>query len=115
MIREGMEDYEYLKLLADLGDRDGARTIARDLFPNAYSTDVDPAKLLAARQALATRILQRQGKTPPSDAVANGGTGAAAGGSGGGGGGCGSAGGLGAWALLALPGLIGLRRRRRRA
>ncbi|HYD40491.1 MAG TPA: glycoside hydrolase domain-containing protein [Anaeromyxobacter sp.] len=60
MIREGMEDYEYLKLLADAGDREGAAQIARDLFPNAYSTDVDPARLMEARAELAKRILARK-------------------------------------------------------
>jgi glycosyl hydrolase family 123 len=105
MIREGMEDYEYLKLLSDAGDRDGARQIARDLFPNAWSTDVAPEKLEAAREALAQKILAAKGKSFTS---ATGASAAVSGGSGGGGGGggCGSGGGLGGGALLALPLLL---------
>jgi hypothetical protein len=62
MIREGMEDYEYLRALSDAGDPATARQIARQLFPSAYETEVDPAKLLAAREAIAARILQLSGK-----------------------------------------------------
>jgi hypothetical protein len=110
MIREGMEDYEYLKLLADAGDREGAAQIARDLFPSAYATDVDPGKLMAARAQLAARILQRTGKAVPPALSGAGGDGGAPGAAGGG---CNTGGG-GALALLALPGLLFLRRRARR-
>jgi hypothetical protein len=99
MIREGMEDYEYLRALADAGDAEGAREIARQLFPNAYSTDVSPEALAAARQALAIRILQRTGKAPPEALP---------------GGGCGTGGGLGGGALLALPLVLGMALARRR-
>jgi hypothetical protein len=127
MIRAGMQDYEYLKMLADLGDRDGARTIARGLFPNAYTTDVDPAQLEAARRELATRILKRTGKTLPtagttstgatSGSTAAGGTtaGASATGAGAAGGGCSAAEGAGTCALLLAPALLALRRRTRAA
>lgn len=43
-VREGMEDYEYLEILSDSGDPELAARIARQLFPNAYSTDVDPPR-----------------------------------------------------------------------
>ncbi len=109
MIREGMQDYEYLKLVSDLGDREGATKIARDLFPNAYSTDVDPGRLASARAQLAARILQLQGKPVPADAV---GTAAPAAASGAGGG-CSTGGAGGALALLVLPGMVLLGRRRR--
>ena len=39
MIREGMEDYEYLKLLSDVGDPALAQQIASQLFPHAYQSD----------------------------------------------------------------------------
>lgn len=58
MIREGYEDYEYLKLLSDLGDPLMAATEVNNLFPNAYSTDVDPQLLMAARSRIAQRIMQ---------------------------------------------------------
>jgi glycosyl hydrolase family 123 len=104
MIREGMEDYEYLRALADAGDPEGARQIARQLFSSAYATEVDPGALMAAREAIALRILQLSGKAPPAGTA-----GAAAGG------GCGSAGGLGGGALLALPALLLMALARRRA
>jgi Domain of unknown function (DUF4091) len=106
MIREGMEDYEYLKLLQDSGDGQFAHDIARKLFPNAYSTDVDPAALMQAREAMAARIVQLRGGKSPGSGL---------GGDVLGGGGCGSARGLGGGALLALPGLLLLALRRRRS
>jgi hypothetical protein len=69
LLREGMEDYEYLKRVSDLGDPGFANTIADSLFPNAYSSgarssaDTEAARtidLMAARQRLAQRILQLQ-------------------------------------------------------
>jgi hypothetical protein len=103
MIREGMEDYEYLRALSHAGDPQLAREIARALFPSASQTDVDPARLLAARQAIAARILQLTGKDPPRDGAVLGG--------------CTGGGGTGGLALLAVPGLVvlALARRRRRA
>jgi glycosyl hydrolase family 123 len=101
MIREGMEDFEYLKLLADAGDPQLAHDIARKLFPTAYSTDgVDAASLMQARQAIAARIVQlRGGQDSGVGGVLAGG--------------CGSAGGLGG-GVLALPGLLALALLRRR-
>jgi hypothetical protein len=63
MIREGMEDYEYLKLLADSGDAELAKRLAREVFPNAYTTDVDPQALMKARDAMAKRIVELRGGT----------------------------------------------------
>ena len=100
MIREGMEDYEYLKLLSDSGDPQMARSVARDLFPSAYHTDVDPAKVMAAREAIANRILQLTGKPAPADAPAHGG--------------CETGRGAGGLALLALPAVLALAAVRRR-
>jgi len=98
MIREGMEDYEYLKALSDAGDPELAGRIARQLFPTAYSTDIDAGTLMEARQAIALRILALTGGELPGQE----------------GGGCGSSGGLGGGALLALPALLGMALARRR-
>jgi hypothetical protein len=70
MIREGMEDYEYLKLLADAGDAALAREIADALFPNAYTTDQRPADLMAARARIAARLVAlAEPGAPPPDAT----------------------------------------------
>ena len=85
-----MEDYEYLKLLADAGQKDAAKKIARDLFLRGQ-TEVDPAKVMAAREALAMQILAVNGKqlasmgSIPNFPLVEGG-------------GCGSSGGFGAQA-----------------
>jgi hypothetical protein len=62
MIREGMEDYEYLKALADAGDPSLANAITEAVFPNAYTTDVSPDDLMIAREKIANRILELTGK-----------------------------------------------------
>ncbi|MFT3916883.1 MAG: DUF4091 domain-containing protein [Anaeromyxobacteraceae bacterium] len=95
MIREGMEDYEYLKLLADAGQGDTARKIARDLFPSASGTEVAPEKLYAAREQLAVAIMAAHGTLPA--------------------GGCSSGGVPGPALLVLAPLLAGLLRRRRLA
>jgi uncharacterized protein (TIGR03382 family) len=131
MIREGMEDYEYMKLLEDAGEGAFARGIVDGLFPHPYSTEVTPDALLAARAALAERIVALG--LGGGDAGGGGGDGAGSGG-GSGGGGAGSGGGTGAGdtpgvvpvasgcasasgpGVLALAGLaaLALSRRRRR-
>ncbi len=55
MIREGMEDYEYLILVARK-DRPRAEAIARALFPHAYQCNQPPHKLAAARDKLFTLL-----------------------------------------------------------
>ena len=118
MIREGMEDYEYLKLLSDLGGADQAKQIAEQLFPHAYQSDAKPADLLAAREAVARSILALSGKSvPPEGASAPPGSAAAkkfaavAGAAGG----CGSTGPEGGLLTLALVSAGLLSRRLRRA
>jgi MYXO-CTERM domain-containing protein len=74
MIREGMEDYEYLKRVSDLGDPAFARQVASALFPNAYTTDAAPADILAARKRLAQRILELSRGTPPPPSTCSDGT-----------------------------------------
>jgi len=57
LIREGIEDYEYLKMLSDLGDGAWAQQQAAALFPSAGATSsVDPVELYAVREAIAQRI-----------------------------------------------------------
>ncbi|MFT3914170.1 MAG: DUF4091 domain-containing protein [Anaeromyxobacteraceae bacterium] len=63
-IREGMEDYEYLKLLASAGDEAMARREALTLFPHPYSTEQKPEDLMAARERIAARIEALAGGTP---------------------------------------------------
>jgi hypothetical protein len=101
MIREGMEDYEYLRALSDAGDPDMARRVARELFPSASQTDVAPEKLMAAREAIAARILELTGKESPGISAP-------------GAGGCATGAGGGGFALLALPSVLALALARRR-
>ena len=112
MIREGMEDYEYLKLLSDLGGAGEAKQIAQQLFPHAYQADVSPADLMAAREAIARSILARTGKSVPPAGISTGGASkleAASSSSG-----CGSTGQRGGlFALLVPVGLLARRSRRR--
>ena len=57
LIREGMEDFEYLSLLCSLGDCDFAREEAAALFPAPYQvTSASPEDLYAARTRIADRI-----------------------------------------------------------
>ncbi len=67
MIREGMEDYEYLHRLAQLGEGEWARGVVNGLFPNAYSTIQPVAALRSARNQLADRLAQRLGGQTPVD------------------------------------------------
>ena len=76
LIREGMEDYEYLKALADAGDPTMADTEAAGLSPKAYQNMSDAAQIDNARHRIALRIEQLTGQTPPP----MGGTGAGGGG-----------------------------------
>jgi hypothetical protein len=73
LIREGMEDYEYLALLSRLGGEADARRIADALFPTAYQTDASPDALMAARAELASRIvaLAPPAPDPPPDPPAD--------------------------------------------
>jgi MYXO-CTERM domain-containing protein len=61
LIREGMEDYEYLALLARAGAEAEARAVADALFPRAFETDVPAEALMAAREKLAARIVALAG------------------------------------------------------
>jgi hypothetical protein len=59
LIRDGMEDYEYLAALAKSGDATFAEATARSFITNAYTFDNDPEALLAAREKLGARLHQR--------------------------------------------------------
>ncbi|MCA9598467.1 MAG: DUF4091 domain-containing protein [Myxococcales bacterium] len=90
MIREGMEDYEYLTLAAQK-DAAQAKAIAQTLFPHAYECDQTPAAVASARDQLFDLLDQ------PSTGGSGGSAGSASGGSagsatGGSGGAAGSAG-----------------------
>jgi uncharacterized protein (TIGR03382 family) len=111
MLREGMEDYEYLRRLSDAGDPTLAHAIADALFPHAYETEVAPERLMEARERIARRIVELEGGKPdppprdpatsPGRVMANAAGGCAAG--------------RGGTSLLALAGLVvwaALRRRR---
>jgi hypothetical protein len=59
LIREGMEDYEYLHLLEAQGDGAFARDRASSFIRRADEFASDPARLLAAREALGDRLHAR--------------------------------------------------------
>jgi len=59
LIRDGMEDYEYLHRLCELGDCALARSVAHALFPAPFQvTGVSPEAVYAARGTVADRIEQ---------------------------------------------------------
>jgi len=67
LIREGMEDYEYMALLESQGARAFAESEIAAVFPNgAINTESDPETLYARRRELACQILTNLGKACPS-------------------------------------------------
>jgi hypothetical protein len=56
VLRDGMEDYEYIKLLATVGGTGVADSIARTVGTTFRSWSHDAATLLTARETLAERI-----------------------------------------------------------
>jgi Bacterial Ig domain/Domain of unknown function (DUF4091) len=69
MMRDGFEDYEYMKLVSDLGDPAFAQQTGQALFPDVFSARQSPAALDAAREALAARILALKGSSPGGPTV----------------------------------------------
>jgi uncharacterized protein (TIGR03382 family) len=120
MIREGMEDFEYLKALSDAGDPALAHAIAAQLFPDGL-TEPSAADLLAARETIARRVVElRAGSPVPPGTSPGASLGATAPGSGAPAGakevitgGCTAAAGAASPAALAILALLALRRRRR--
>jgi hypothetical protein len=55
-LRDGLEDYEYLHLLAALGDEEFARSRARSLARNGYEIERDPAKWEEVRRQITARL-----------------------------------------------------------
>jgi hypothetical protein len=56
LVRDGYEDYEYLRFLSEHGADAKARSIARELFPAAYDTARTDEQLQSARRALAAEV-----------------------------------------------------------
>ena len=54
MIRDGMQDYEYLHALTNLGYGSLATQEAKSFITNSYTFSTDPVLLEAARAALGT-------------------------------------------------------------
>jgi hypothetical protein len=67
MIRQGMQDYEWLKLVSQ-GDPQFASTAAQALAPNPYQVTNDGAAYDRARLQLISRALQLQGQASSSSA-----------------------------------------------
>ncbi|GMU05455.1 DUF4091 domain-containing protein [Corallococcus caeni] len=67
LIRQGMQDYEWLKLVSDAGDPAYARAVARKLIPHAWAVPDDGEAFERARRLLIRRYLQlcRNRATPP--------------------------------------------------
>src|SRR5262249_29589593 len=59
LIRDGMEDYEYLHALEAAGDAATAKAAAASFITNNYTFDNDPTKLQAARLAAGTALHKR--------------------------------------------------------
>jgi hypothetical protein len=58
LLREGIEDYEYLWLLKSLGDAAGADEAARSMVVDVRAFSRNPEELTAARARLANRIVE---------------------------------------------------------
>ncbi|SEL97407.1 protein of unknown function [Stigmatella aurantiaca] len=58
-LRDGLEDYEYLHLLAKLGDAESAKALARRLTRSGYEIEPSPAEWDTVRQALTSRLRAR--------------------------------------------------------
>ena len=65
LVRDGYEDYEYLKALEDAGQGDAARRLARALFPAAYQASRTDAEVQAARLELARLVAAVTGGPQP--------------------------------------------------
>lgn len=64
-VRDGYEDYEYLKFLDDHGRGADAQRIAKALFPAPYATARTDAEVQAARRELATLVAEVTGGPRP--------------------------------------------------
>lgn len=62
LLREGIEDYEYLCLIKDLGDKDFAEKMISDMVVDVSAFSRNVAELYLARKAMAKKIEQLQNK-----------------------------------------------------
>jgi hypothetical protein len=67
LIRQGMQDYEWLRLVSEAGDPDFARGVARELVPDAYHVGDDGEAFERARLRLISRYLQLTGGGSPRE------------------------------------------------
>jgi hypothetical protein len=58
-IRDGLEDYEYLRLLKKLGEEPFARESVRQLARSGYQVERDPRKWEQVRQEMTARLKKR--------------------------------------------------------
>ncbi len=58
-LRDGLEDYEYLHLLEQLGDKESARALARRLARSGYEIEQDIGEWQKVRHELTTRLRKR--------------------------------------------------------
>ncbi len=56
LVREGLEDYEYLRLYAKVAGDKAAEALAASIAPKTYQWEHDPARLYAARHKMAEAI-----------------------------------------------------------
>jgi hypothetical protein len=56
LLREGIEDYEYINLLKDLGDRNFADSVVHDMVIDVSTFSRNRDDLYAARKAMAQRL-----------------------------------------------------------
>jgi len=56
LIREGLEDYEYLHMLSRLGESSLAIEIVNTMVRKTYDFEHDPAKLYSARQRMGEEL-----------------------------------------------------------
>ncbi len=71
LLREGMEDYEYMNLLAKLGDGDYAERQVATVVTRTYDWSRNPADLYQARENMARQILSHDGSGEPTPGTAS--------------------------------------------
>jgi len=71
LIREGLEDYEYLTLLAKAGREDQARAWAQSLAPHAAQWEHDPARLYALRRRIGEAVAAALARAPSATSLAS--------------------------------------------
>lgn len=68
MLREGMEDYEYLNMLKNLGAGAWAQSEVNTIATNTYTYDQNENDMYAVREALANKIMElNNSPLPPPD------------------------------------------------